>query len=557
MSYSFLPIVSSDAYTSDVGDPAAWHGGIDGRPLPLSAGDSEDDFKLAQTWLEDCLNNHATCSKPDARTPLPTRIIDVGAPDEPIEPYLFQSNGRRGLYVALSHCWGGRVPLTTTIATLEERTRAIPLQSLPKTFREAVSVTRRLGIRYLWIDSLCILQDSKVDWEKESAVMGDIYASSFLTIAARGSVNSAGGLFIQREPEPPPCRLRYECTKHSLSGSMYIRSPVFQPERLRDTPLDTRGWVLQERLLSPRILYYGQQQLYWECAEVTLRQDGKAPDVATDDLRAGVDLKQALDFNSPLPFANNPIFLREYRASDLTQFEKGARLLQWYNVVCEYTIRHLTYQSDKLPAITGIAKAFQRRTGYTYLAGLWKEDLITGILWYVVEPSDEIISPALPSWTWARLKGHVRFWSFVRGPPLRAVDGSCEVVQVTHTLACGYNPYGDITDAELQVRGRVIEVTYRPSLFPDEEFPTTVFSRGGVPVGRIIFDQRLPEFRDMHPFFCLLVHGGDSHAVALALEPAAEAPLDSYRRIGYVSVLTESKSRAAFREVAPRIISII
>lgn len=421
-------------------------------------------------------------------------------------------------------------------------------------------VTRRLGVRYLWIDSLCILQDSKADWEKESAVMGDIYASSFLTIAARGTINSAGGLFIPRELEPPSCRLQYACVKHSLSGSMYIRSPAFQPERLRNTPLDTRGWVLQERLLSPRILYFGRHQLYWECAESTFRQDGKAADVVTDDLRFGVDFKQALDFNSPLPFTDNPTFSRDYRASDLTQFEKGARLLQWYNVVTEYTIRHLTYQSDKLPAISGIAKAFQRRTGYTYLAGLWKEDLIAGIAWSLVQPSDEIISPTLPSWTWARLKGKVRFWSKVNGLPLRVLDGSCEVVQVTYTLAGGHNPYGDIGDAELQVRGRLIEVTYRPSQSPDDEFPTTVFSMSGVPIGRIRFDLKSSESQKIRSFFCVLIHGGDNYAAALALESAADARLDSYKRIGYVSVMSdkwEPKGRAAFKEVASRIISII
>ncbi|KAF2248862.1 HET-domain-containing protein [Trematosphaeria pertusa] len=549
----FLPILSTlDAYTSYAGDPAAWHGGVTGRPLPLTAGDSEEDFKLAQTWLHSCLHKHSTCPKPDPETPLPTRVIDLGPSDASIEPYLLHSNGKKGLYVALSHCWGGKVPLTTTISTLEERIRSIPLRTLPKTFQEAAIATRRLGLRYLWIDSLCILQDSKRDWEKESAVMGDIYASSFLTIAARGAVNSADGLFILREPEPPSCRLPYACGKHSLSGSMYIRSPAFQTERLRDTPLDTRGWVLQERLLSPRILYYGRQQLYWECAESTFRQDGKGADVTAGDLRTA-DFKQSLDFNGPLPF-NEAAFARTYPASDQAKAKKQARLIQWYNVVTEYSRRDLTYQSDKLPALSGIAKAFQKNTGYTYLAGLWKEDLIAGIAWYMPQPSNEVTSLTLPSWTWARLKGNVRFWSEVPGLPLRILDGSCDLVRVTYTLAGGLNPYGDIGDAELQICGRLIEATYRPPQSAEEEFPTTVFAMGGASIGRILFDLKAPGPPKVRSIFCVLIHGGDHYAAALALERADDEQA-SYKRVGYISVT--SSGRAPFMDAEPRILSII
>jgi len=498
MSDSHLTPFDSNAYTSKLDDPAAWHGKIEGRPLPLSSGNSEEDFKLATKWLQGCLQNHATCSKPNQETTLPTRVIDVGPSNGSTEPYLLHSNGRRGLYIALSHSWGGYVSLTTTVGTLHERTRSIPCESLPKTFREAVIVTRQLGIRYLWIDSLCIVQDSKDDWEKESAVMGDIYALSFLTIAARGAENSTSGLFIEREPEPSSCCLKYECAEHSLSGFMYVRSPAFQLERLRDTPLDTRGWVLQERLLSPRILCYGRHQLYWECGESAFRQDGKAADVTNDGLRHGFNFKQDLSFNGPLLFSNNPVFLRDYQPSDLPQFETRARLLQWYNVVTEYTSRHLTYQSDKLPAISGVAKAFRKITGYTYLAGIWKEDLIAGIAWRVATPSNDLISPILPSWTWARLKGEIRFWGQRPGLPLAMIDGSCELIQVARNLAGGHNPYGDIRDAELRIRGRLIEVTYRASQKPVDEFPSTIFSTNGVPIGRIHFDLQSSTLQNTH-----------------------------------------------------------
>ncbi|KAH6622270.1 heterokaryon incompatibility protein-domain-containing protein [Boeremia exigua] len=544
---------------AEADDAAAYHGGVTGRPLPLSAG-SDVDFEQARMWTQDCLNNHAACPKPSVETPLPTRVIEVCAPNEPIELRLLESHGMKGSYIALSHCWGGQVPLTTTTATLEDRTRSIPFERLPKTFQEAVIVVRRLGVRYLWIDSLCILQDCRVDWEKESAVMGNIYASGFVTIAARGSVNSEGGLFIPREVEPPPCRLPYECTQHSISGSMYIRSPVFQHERLRDAPLDTRAWTFQERLLSPRIIYFGRHQLYWECAESTIRQDGRAPDVATDDLRSGRGFKQDLDINSPLPYTTSTVFLRDYQeSSSVRRFERRVRLLRWYTIVEEYSLRNLTYQSDKLPALSGIAKMFEKRTGYTYLAGLWKEDLIVGIAWYASQSSTEVISDTLPSWTWARLKGEVGFWCSGIGLPLRELEESCEMVHVKYTLASTHNSYGGIGNAALEVQGRLIEVVYRSPQSPQDEFPTTLFSVAEVPVGRVKFDLQSSESHE-RSFFCLLIHGGEHYPAALALESTGSTLLPSYKRIGFVTFdpdWWELQGKAAFKAIQPCTVFIL
>ncbi|KAH7092099.1 heterokaryon incompatibility protein-domain-containing protein [Paraphoma chrysanthemicola] len=539
-------------------DPAAWHGGVTGRALPTSSGFEDVDFQLLQRWLQNCLRNHATCASLGVQANLPTRVLDVGSSDGKAEPYLLQAGGSNGRYIALSHCWGGKVPLTTTTATLSERTRCIPLQSLPKTFREAVAVTRKLGVKYLWIDSLCILQDSRVDWEKEAAVMGDIYASSYLTIAARGSANSAGGLFFSRSPEPTPCRLVYKCEKHNLSGDMYVRPPSFEHESVRNAALDNRGWVLQERLLSPRIIYFGRQQLYWECAESTSRQDGRAADVATDDLRSDRSFKANLDPNGPLPFSSIPLRPHDLRSTYPDQFKQEASLLRWYNIVEEYTTRNLTYQSDKLPALSGIAKKFQDLTGYEYLAGIWKINILSGILWRVTQPSDELTCAALPSWTWARLTGRVRFWSQGTGLPIRQLDGACEMVGLSYTLSSQHNPFGGIESAELQIRGRVVEVTYTPSDRPADEFPATVFSLSGIPIGQISFDLR--SSTSLRSFSCLLIHGGTNYIAAIALKPQATDGLHCYERVGYVSVISDSSGltgRAAFRDVAARVVTIV
>lgn len=546
------------------GDPAALCGEITGRPLPSTPGSTDEDFNQIAIWLQSCLNSHVACVKPSSDTPLPTRIIDVGSSGSSDEPRLIESCGRRGLYIALSHCWGGKVALTTTVATLSERMQSIPLESMPKTFREAVLVTRKLGVRYLWIDSLCILQDSREDWEKESAVMGDIYSSNVLTIGARGSSNSLGGLFITREREPTPCRLQYKGEDGLLSGSMFIRSPAFQHERLRDSPLDTRGWVLQERILSPRLLYFGRQQLHWECAESTFRQDGRAPDVPLDGLRSGKHFKQNMDFNVPAEQNHDHFSIQGYDSLERAKFRRAARLLQWYTLVEEYTICHLTYPSDKLPALSGMAKAFQNKTGYKYLAGVWEEDVIAGIAWRLRKPALEPISRTLPSWTWARFDGGVGFWCVGNSLPLREPDGCCKLIQTLCTSAGGHNPHGDIANAELQVQGQLIEVTYRPLPLQVHlrKNNITVFAMDDMGVGNVIFDLQASYSPPFRSFFCLLLHGGKYDPVGLALQPAPTACATSFVRIGLVNVYSmgveeDPRGLAAFRDVGARVISIL
>lgn len=523
-----------------------------GRPFPRNAGDSTEDFELVSKWLADCWNNHRRCPKASSETPLPTRVIAVGSPDGCAEPFLLESCGKTGLYITLSHCWGGEVPLTTTTTTLEARKSSIPFLLLPKTFQDAIIITRKLGIRYLWIDSLCILQDSGADWERESAMMGQVYSSGFLNIAARGAVNAKSGCFISREPEPPACDLRYEAPDESVIGCMYIRDPSYRSERLRDTPLDKRGWVLQERLLSPRIVYFGRQQMYWECVEATIRQDGKHHDVTNDDLR---DFKQSLDFDAVGP---RPSIGKQIKLDELSQRKQlvAGRFLQWYNVVAEYTRRGLTFQSDKLPAIAGLARTFHTKFDATYVAGLWKEDLIAGLVWYLETPSEEIISENLPSWSWARRKCVVRFWSQSIALPLRTLDDACTLVSVECTLLAPLNPYGDVK-AKVFVRGRILSVVYRPR--PDSighEYDYTVVSMKGISVGNVMFDSNRDKPEN---FFGFLVHGGDNYAAGLALE-SDNKYAERFRRIGYVSIRSWKNiadGRTPFREVEPRTICLI
>jgi hypothetical protein len=540
-------------------DPAAWHGDIKGRPLPKSAGDSDGDFELAKQWLSDCTFSHSSCQKKAVgETRLPTRVLDLGPSDGSEEPYLLETHGIPGRYITLSHTWGGEVPLTTTSSTITERKQCIPLALLPKTFHDAVIISRKMNIRYLWIDSLCIIQDSKLDWEKESALMGDVYGRSYLTIAARGATNADIGCFISRPEEPPPCRLDYRSLDGYIEGQMYVRDPSFQLERIDKSPLDQRGWVLQERALSLRILYYGSQQLYWECASATIRQDGKFRDVDGDDLRSYSGFKEDWDFEPK----SNP----KFHGVDVDELPAGLQIDlaqymgQWHLLVEEYTRRQLTFVSDKLPAIAGIAKKYQQLTGYTYAAGLWKEDLPSGLLWLRSGGRDAPISTHLPTWSWARFSGKVDFLSPSIGL-LHAPDDSCKVIDLSYDTTDNLRNYGELSSARIQIEGRVVG-TILVEDGPTALYETSLalFTKAGAAVGTPSFDEKEPR-QEGFECFCLLVHGRLGSGAGLILEQV-NGSKNVYRRIGYVGIPTTSlpdarDGRIAFSDVDPEVISII
>jgi hypothetical protein len=162
---------------------------------------SENAFKLIKHWNDDCSANHASCKTAQllAEVWLPTRVIDVGTLEGKEEPFLYVSNSQTSRYIALSHCWGTKPMLKTTIETLQARLSRIPISSLPRTLRDAVVICRKLGVRYLWIDSLCIIQDSKEYWRQEAAQMSRVYKNAFITISALSSANSNEGCFKTRD----------------------------------------------------------------------------------------------------------------------------------------------------------------------------------------------------------------------------------------------------------------------------------------------------------------------------------------------------------------------
>lgn len=269
---------------------------------------------------------------------------------------LCEKEGEKAEYIALSHCWGISQPFTTTKVTKPLLEQSVEKARLPQTFQDACWLARHFGIRYLWVDSLCIIQDDQRDWEIQSARMASIYRDAFMTIAASRAESDAAGFLGLREPA---CALSGYSEAHGQKVPIYL-SPTqldARPElagTLPYEPLSQRGWAVQEWYLSRRVLYHGSQQMYWACGETGYAEDHS-------------DTKS-------YQFRSDGNYCRS-RAQHLILHGK------WINILEIYSSCRLTRYTDRLPVISGIASQYQRLTGDQYLAGLWYSHLPGSLLW--------------------------------------------------------------------------------------------------------------------------------------------------------------------------------
>lgn len=219
-------------------------------------------FSMIKQWLSDCCHKHCTCTSQEVPS-LPNRVLDVGPADGSQNPCLLLSQGRKGHDITLSYCWGKAKAFSINTPTLNAFEREIPLQNLPRLFRDFVFLARFLELRYIWIDALCIMQDDSNDWEKESAQMCSTYSKADLTLAAAAS----------EDPESPLMRPFV----HSLPVIHDGRSFALRIQPVHSAggaePLFNRAWTLQEEILSRRVLYFGDRQLRWQCACMQVSED--------------------------------------------------------------------------------------------------------------------------------------------------------------------------------------------------------------------------------------------------------------------------------------------
>ena len=380
--------------------------------MPISSPGSEDSFKRITEWSSIC-GQHPNC-RGLHNTVLPHRVIDVvtASPDV----VLVETAGETGGYHCLSYPWGEKPQmLKTTTATLEEHKRLIPFPTLPPMFQDAVEITRRLQIRWLWIDALCIIQDSAEDKDAEIAKMSSIYSNASLTISASASCDSSGRCFEDMEI----CKQTkiYIETEEQDSSVIYFRvldtfkGPGCAEIRgyggyggrwgASDTYLLSRAWVMQERLLSARVLHCAESEMVWEC-------------------RSGVMCECS------------PTAVEQFGVQGIKKlFSEGHDIairapvsspsLTWHKLSGLFYTCDISFPEDQLPALSGLARQYQRNnpTVGDYLAGIWLADLPEGLLWWCdlkslwgytggnhpVEGRLQYRHEAAPSWAWTSLYG--------------------------------------------------------------------------------------------------------------------------------------------------------
>jgi hypothetical protein len=315
---------------------------------------------------------------------------------------LLISENRKARYAALSYCWGGPQALVAEEDTLDAMARGIALSMLPKTVQDAVTVTRRLGLQYLWVDALCIKQDSEEDWISESSKMADIYGNAAVTIAAASGRDCNAGCFIK---DNSVARHMLESIRpHPMLGRFKLRLPdsnigtiflgVQNYHDPLEEPLNTRGWALQERLLSPRLLIYSSGNVSWQCQTKSNSSgigSARLPDFFFDE--ALVNSHEMWQWNRGIA-SDSSITLETF----------------WTQISLDYSHRSVTRDHDKLPALSGLASRFRDVTGDVYLAGLWKKTLCQGLMWETIWPQNS--RPSIcqaPTWSWLSAQVPIRY----------------------------------------------------------------------------------------------------------------------------------------------------
>lgn len=319
-----------------------------------------------------------------------------------------------GAYVALSYCWGGAEfqSWKLTTSNISHLRTGVPVDELPRTFRDAIEVTKALGKRYLWIDALCIMQDENgiEDWRTESVLMEAYYFNSFCTIAATVSGDVTQGLFRERNVDAfhmPVLRLR-----DSLGGTtpyILLDASGWDPTEGNRAVLSRRAWVWQERLLSRRVLHFGKDQLAFECRHGLVTELHPRLDSAV-----GVLSVKDIDPNSTGT-------QKHYR--HVEQCLKGYQL--WGNIMSKYSTSKLTKAEDKSIALYSIGQSFARTLGDEYMFGMWRNDLTRQLLWTCLDatypPRDfRILSPRkynVPSWSWLAADRHLKSFQYHKTDP--------------------------------------------------------------------------------------------------------------------------------------------
>ncbi|KAH8749169.1 heterokaryon incompatibility protein-domain-containing protein, partial [Hyaloscypha finlandica] len=387
-----------------------------------------DSMTKIQQWLKTCSEEHEQCLiSPESR--LPRRVLEISNR----RAKLIVSNGKVAPYVSLSHCWGPKPIIKLLASNMKELQENIPWNKLSKTFQDAITVAWKLGFRYIWIDALCILQDSFEDWEYHASKLAQVFADSQLTISASRSADGSGGCFSSRAQEPWTL-----LSSGRQVSKLTLWLPYTQEGRDREgcpkEPLLKRAWVFQEQILSARNIHFASGELYFECKSfVACECSGWTA--------------RSLSHQWETRWRKSHAVLQGQHTAE---FEAYRALIETYSCL------EITNPHDRLPALSGITSGRKD----IYLAGLWKSILLESLHWYPLSRSHSARGHVMayrpdgyraPTWSWASIESPIRFeetnfhWSnFTTTPVARILDA--------HTVPEGLDPRGRVKDGVLKIQ---------------------------------------------------------------------------------------------------------
>ncbi|KAI8955493.1 heterokaryon incompatibility protein-domain-containing protein [Xylaria longipes] len=424
----------STQFLSDLFGPNTTVDSILFRDLDGNTG-SKHTLRIAANWLARCKTQHIHCSAALESHPknLPSRVIDVTS----ARPRVIETGGVEGRWAALSYCWGSDTSFMLNETTRAQLFEGFQPEAAPATIRDAILITRELGMPYLWVDAVCIRQDSREDWEREAPRMMHVYAQAELVIAATDAVDVGAGIFRERKVEPMipiPWMTTSDEIKSGREQYVHLRlsSSNINSGITTESRWGGRGWTMQEAFLAGRLLTFSHAGLTWQCQQLTEEEDGSyvvgLPDVDEDEFMhrpsalfmskywrhlmtaSAIKSSNGDKGSSPGPSVPDGMYSDPYS--------------MWYVTLAHYSSRYLSHASDRLHALSGLADLFREVTGDKYVVGLWKGDLLRGLIWTyhpsrIQEGIDRFASDELPlydpltktnagpSWSWTSLEGRI------------------------------------------------------------------------------------------------------------------------------------------------------
>jgi hypothetical protein len=366
---------------------------------------SKENLQLASSWLNDCISNHPQCRPAfDDENWAPSRLIYVGSLDDPeLRIVATSSLTDKVPYAALSHRWGSTEISILTSDLLSKYQKEIPPSDVSATVRDAAHATRSMELQYLWVDSLCIVQDDPEDWSQESASMAKVYGLSTCTFAAALGGNGDDGCFTNRNQYlVRPCKIPNPFSKDSNLSfclrSQYLNK-IYERE-VKGSLWYNRGWVFQERTLSPRLLIFGKAQMLWACQKLQAAETWPCGKTITDF----IDRFESFE-------------VEKLRLQSLSDKDRAVSSWDttWWTFILDYTRSEITRKSDRLIALQGLASKIERATGRQYCAGLWIDaSLPLSLLWKSASKAPVSNRPRpkeyrAPTWSWASIDGPIAF----------------------------------------------------------------------------------------------------------------------------------------------------